>query len=178
MMGQKLNLGCGKYPMDGWVNIDLYAAPGVNLVMDVEKDLPLPFADNSIEYVLASHVLEHLNAYEPLIVDIHRMLKPDGVLEIRVPVGFRPFAYHRNYFTKSTFDPFICDGKHDEARRENLAWLDPKADYELISRKHGFRSFPFAWHLKHYLNLNMSKDCMFGRSQEMIWLLRKPGKCL
>jgi SAM-dependent methyltransferase len=52
---------------------------------DVRRGLPLP--DDSVDYLYASHILEHLERDEAmaLIIDARRVLKPGGVLRIVVP---------------------------------------------------------------------------------------------
>ena len=54
----KLNLGCCDAAIPGFVNVDLVAGPGVDQVADLSK--PWPWADNSIEYVRAWDIIEHL----------------------------------------------------------------------------------------------------------------------
>ncbi|VUD59531.1 Demethylrebeccamycin-D-glucose O-methyltransferase [Thalassocella blandensis] len=45
----------------------------------------LPFADNSFDHIICSEVLEHIEAYEQILQEIHRILKPGGSLNISVP---------------------------------------------------------------------------------------------
>lgn len=47
--------------------------------------LTLPFADESIDHVLCSEVLEHLPQYCGALDEIHRVLKPGGSLAVSVP---------------------------------------------------------------------------------------------
>lgn len=108
-----MNLGCGSSVAPGWINLDnspnarLSKVPGlrwllwkVGVLSDqhyavqwpkgvILHDLTrrLPFADNSIDYVYASHVLEHLSQANArrLLLDIHRVLRPGGLLRLVVP---------------------------------------------------------------------------------------------
>lgn len=60
--GPKLNLGCGRDirpQKEGWTNLDAVPLDGVDVVHDI-VDLPYPFDDEAFEWVLASHVLEHI----------------------------------------------------------------------------------------------------------------------
>jgi predicted SAM-dependent methyltransferase len=80
----KLNLGCGRKPKLGWINIDLNA--GADLTLDLRK--PLPFPDNSCSTVYSEHLLEHLeypHEAELLITESFRVLKPGGVFTAGVP---------------------------------------------------------------------------------------------
>ena len=74
-----------------WLNVDIldldaYAkAYGYNFQrLDARK---LPFPDNSHDYIIASHFIEHRTADEGIIFlqECHRVLKPDGVLRLAVP---------------------------------------------------------------------------------------------
>jgi SAM-dependent methyltransferase len=45
----------------------------------------LPFADASIDKIICSEVLEHIEDYSVVLNEIHRVLKPNGLLAISVP---------------------------------------------------------------------------------------------
>jgi predicted SAM-dependent methyltransferase len=86
-----LNVGCGdrvykEYP-EGYecINMDNRVdLPDVDLIADV-RDISFP--DNTFDYVLASDLIEHFTIKETknLLLEWKRVLKPDGVLEIRTP---------------------------------------------------------------------------------------------
>jgi predicted SAM-dependent methyltransferase len=79
----KLHLGCGGQRLPGWINID---ARGGDLRMDLRW--PLPFADRSVRYVFACHVVEHLyrrSEAPRLFADLRRVMMPSGVLRLVVP---------------------------------------------------------------------------------------------
>ncbi len=104
----RLNLGCGRKPMEGWVNLDSRPLPGVDVIADLDAcaSTPLPFADGTFEAFHASHLLEHLNHPLPFMQEVHRIAKPDAVFEIRVPYGSSDEAdidptHVRRYFVRS-----------------------------------------------------------------------------
>ena len=81
----RLNLGCGPVHFDqneGWVNIDFDSAYAPDVVADVRQ---LPFEDNSIEEVYASHLLEHFSYDEPVLEEWFRVLAKNGNITIVVP---------------------------------------------------------------------------------------------
>jgi SAM-dependent methyltransferase len=53
--------------------------------LNLEK-APLPFADDSFDVVIGSHILEHLTNAEQAFADWYRVLKPGGLLLIGVPM--------------------------------------------------------------------------------------------
>lgn len=82
----RLNLGCGRSPLDGWVNVDAVALPGVDLVLDLERET-LPFDESSVDEIAASHMLEHVARPLPLLQELHRVARPGCVATFRVPYG-------------------------------------------------------------------------------------------
>lgn len=110
-----LNLGCGdniKPSTDKvqWINLDRKQHKGVDAVGDLETGLPM-FKDNFFDFVLASHVLEHVHNYLPLMSEIHRVLKPGGTLVAKVPEFPCRAAIadptHLRYFVPESFFHFI-----------------------------------------------------------------------
>lgn len=80
-----LNLGCGKVRIPGSIGVDRVKIEGyVDIVHDLDI-LPYPFEDNSIDEIHLYHVLEHLHSPIRKLEELHRILKPGGVLHIRVP---------------------------------------------------------------------------------------------
>lgn len=85
----RLNLGCGRRALDGWVNVDAVALPGVDVVADLDRcrERPLPFDDDSVEAFHLSHVIEHLRDPLGLMQELHRIARPGALAEIRCPHG-------------------------------------------------------------------------------------------
>jgi ubiquinone/menaquinone biosynthesis C-methylase UbiE len=79
-----LNIGCGRFPAAGWINLDRKRRAGVDLVADLRR---LPFADGSIGYAAAIHVLQDFAHAEivPVLEEIARVLRPGGVLRLGLP---------------------------------------------------------------------------------------------
>lgn len=83
-----LNVGCGTDYKDGWINIDNNSDNNINK-LDLNWDLryPLPFEDNSVDFIFNEHFIEHLTVEEGQVAikDSMRVLKPGGVLRIATP---------------------------------------------------------------------------------------------
>lgn len=79
----RLNLGCGPEHLKGWVNIDSNPEERPDLVADV-TDLSM-FADDSVDEIYASHILEHIDVRVPALAEWARVLRPGGVITVVVP---------------------------------------------------------------------------------------------
>lgn len=84
----RLNVGCGKYVLDGWFNVDVQVSPKCRrppeLLADA-KSIPLP--DGCAETLQAIHVFEHFYRWEvdALIEEWRRLLMRNGVLILELP---------------------------------------------------------------------------------------------
>ncbi len=134
-----LNLGCGNNIRPSsetvqWVNLDRTLHEGVDVACDLEKGLSR-FEDNTFDFVLASHVLEHVYNFLPLMAEIHRVLKPRGTLVVKVPEFPCRAAVadptHVRYFVPETFFHFIDHPLGYDtgglAGRFELVWLESQA---------------------------------------------------
>ena len=75
---------------------DVYADnPWQIIAGDAEQ--PLEFDDNSFDVVVSEQLLEHLHNPEQLIGEFHRILKPDGLLVVGVPIFPEPVAKLRRH---------------------------------------------------------------------------------
>ncbi|MBI2414977.1 methyltransferase domain-containing protein [candidate division WWE3 bacterium] len=111
-----LNIGCGKTRIPDSIGVDRVK---IDDYVDILHDLnvtPYPFSSDYADEIHMYHVLEHLNFPIQKIEEMHRILKPGGILHIRVPhfssmgaftdiTHVRPFGYY-------SFDPFQKD--HDQ----------------------------------------------------------------
>jgi predicted SAM-dependent methyltransferase len=82
---RRLNWGCGAHTAPGWINSDVKAEAGVDLVADVREGLPLD--RNSIDYAVSIHVLPEFAYPEllPVLEELRRVLKPGGTLRLCLP---------------------------------------------------------------------------------------------
>jgi hypothetical protein len=88
----KLNLGSGRTPLEGWVNVDRFrveASADVHWAMDLEKPCS-SFTARSLDCVeefQANHVLEHIANLLPLMQWCWELAKPGALFTARVPYG-------------------------------------------------------------------------------------------
>ncbi len=102
----KVNLGCGADIKEGWINIDIAELTGVDISMNIETER-IPLEDQSVEYVLTSHVLEHIRDLGFVLREVSRILKPGGEFYVIVPAFSSSGAFqdptHVRFFTDITF---------------------------------------------------------------------------
>jgi SAM-dependent methyltransferase len=81
----KLNIGAGTNILPEWLNIDIN--PTHEEILFVDATVPLPFDNNSFDYVYSEHMIEHISFKEALhmLSEIHRILKPGGRVRISTP---------------------------------------------------------------------------------------------
>jgi len=81
----KINVGSGNTQLDGYVTIDRDQNSNPDYCLNLEKD-KLPFQDNTVETVVAHHVLEHLGeGYFHCLQELYRVCKHGAIIDIRVP---------------------------------------------------------------------------------------------
>ncbi len=81
-----LHLGCGDKRIDGFINIDAMQTEAADLILNL-ADIRSQFQDNSVDYIYACHILEHLSrhTYFQVLNDLYQILKPEGMIRISVP---------------------------------------------------------------------------------------------
>lgn len=80
-----LDVGCGSKPYAGlfdgrarrYLGVDLAPGPEVDVVGPAEA---LPFGDGSFDVVLCSQVLEHVERPGRVLAELHRVLRPGGIV--------------------------------------------------------------------------------------------------
>ena len=163
-MTLKLNLGCGKDARPGYVNVDYVKVQGVDVVADLNERLP--WEDSSVDEVIMYHALEHVNDPLKLMLEIHRILKPGAVVEVKVPHRRHSDAYsiyHKHYFDENSLNDLCTVGQSAELGRR----------FELLERRiywqHAILS---PWHMRKYLRLDTSR-WPWGTPKEVAFRLRR-----
>ncbi|MCX6749296.1 MAG: methyltransferase domain-containing protein [Candidatus Pacearchaeota archaeon] len=102
----KLNLGCGEDRKEGYVNVDVIGNP------DIKHNLnkyPYPFKPNSVDFIFAAHILEHVDNPLKFLKECQKILKKGGKMEIRVPHveatgGAFGTMEHKHFFHESAIN--------------------------------------------------------------------------
>lgn len=117
--GKCLDIGtkegeCLKLMPKGSVGIDIIKPTDLEGYTTLQHDLNtnrLPFKDNEFDFILFSHVIEHINSPSLLLKECYRVLKPKGRMIIAAPqfVPWNRGNYikyehgHKYFWTPKTF---------------------------------------------------------------------------
>lgn len=110
----KLNIGSGKRPLKGFLNIDKFKVSGVDKIVDLNK-YPWPFKENQFEEVRAMYVIEMLDNFIKAIEEIHRISKNGAKVVVYSPLfpnmrsAQDPLT--KKFMTYNSFDYFSPDDK-------------------------------------------------------------------
>lgn len=90
----RLNLGCGHIALDGYINVDRRALPGVDIVAEVDS---LPVEAGEVTEIFSSHLLEHFPEEQlrrQLLPYYNSLLKTGGVFRAVVPDAQAMIAHY------------------------------------------------------------------------------------
>jgi SAM-dependent methyltransferase len=108
----KLHLGSGNKKFEGFTNIDYDKNCNPDICIDIEKEI-WPIEDNSVDEVIAHHVLEHLGeGYFHVMKELYRVCKHGALIDIVVP-------HHRHEY-------FANDPTHRRPITPDGLWLFSK----------------------------------------------------
>lgn len=102
--GLLIDLGCGAFKTEGFIGVDRFALPGVDVVCDLDSTFPFP--DDSASYIIASHSLEHVESLPHVMAEIYRISRDRAIVTIVAPyhaTGLnRANPYHKQVFNEHT----------------------------------------------------------------------------
>lgn len=118
----KLDVGCG-HAFKGDVNIDLFIEATAQRCEDHRKNIDtplikipnlikaeathLPIKSDSFDIVLSTHVIEHLDNPQQLLIEMKRVAKLGGLIHIETPHRMgnkRRWVAHKHSFTGQWFE--------------------------------------------------------------------------
>ena len=128
----KLNIGCGFNKLDGYSNVDQFPECAPDVLWDLEQT-PWPFAESSVEELVAHHVLEHLGqetkVFFAIIKELYRIMRHDGLVRIAVP-----HPHHPTYLSDPTHvRPFMGNTFEMLNRAKNLDWAERNVNVTMLA---------------------------------------------
>jgi SAM-dependent methyltransferase len=90
----KIDVGCGPNKQKDHIGVDKIQFAGVDVICDVGRE-KWPFADDTVDEIHCSHLVEHLTAPERVhfVNEAHRVLKKGGKVLIVTPHWASARAY-------------------------------------------------------------------------------------
>jgi ubiquinone/menaquinone biosynthesis C-methylase UbiE len=129
-----INLGSGMTPIEGFYSLDQFNIGSVDILADLNKPLTL-LPDNCVHKVFSYHVLEHVENFIPLMSELHRLVKSDGVIEVVVPHFSNVYSFsdptHVRFFGLYTMYYFSLD-EDQPARKVPSFYTDFKFKVESV----------------------------------------------
>jgi len=157
----KLHLGCGNDYKEGFINVDGSADVKPDKVWNLEQS-PLPFESDSVEEIVANHVLEHVHNFVPLMHDLHRICRANARIHIKTPFysawGQFNDPTHVRFFTPFTFNYFNTWGNYAHQVKSSKQMFD--VERVKINFAIG-RAKPLNWIFNPILNLHHAFYCRF-----------------
>jgi SAM-dependent methyltransferase len=111
-------------------NVSLCKSKGLD-VRQMDIDL-LPFNDNQFDSIIMDNVLEHIENPKPILSEIDRTLKKNGVLIVGVPgvLGYKADPDHKIFYSKEDLKTmFVIQGYMVEkifSMPFEFSWLDTR----------------------------------------------------
>ncbi len=108
-----LDVGCGSNKMPGSIGIDCRPFAGVDVVHDLES-IPWPFAADSFDLLVCTHVIEHMSDVGRFLREIHRISADGAEIRIATPHFSSLDSWldpsHRQHLALESFGFFCADG--------------------------------------------------------------------
>lgn len=128
----RLNLGCGGRRIDGFIGVDRYRTPAVDVIADIADRLP--FADGTVDEIMLDNVIEHIADIPKLMHELHRISRDGARIVVRTP-HFTSLSswrdpthlHHLSYFSLDHF-----------AREQVAHYTSAGRAFEIVERRLSF----------------------------------------
>ncbi len=104
-----LDLGVRERPAaPGLISFDLFRFPGVQVVGDAHR---LPFKDGSLDGVISTALLEHVEHPETILAEMRRVIRPGGLVYVEVPFlqGYHPDPIDMRRYTRPGLEQKVAE---------------------------------------------------------------------
>ena len=106
--GDCLDVGCGSKPYESlFTEVNHYVGIDVNPKCDdadvIFDGVTIPFPDNYFDSVVSFEVFEHVFCLDILFNEVHRVLRPGGMLLFSVPFGYEEHGCPSDFARYTSF---------------------------------------------------------------------------
>lgn len=140
-----LDFGCGKRKRPGAIGIDRNSRSDADVLHDLNH-FPYPFSDNHFDEIYCDNILEHLDDVIQVMIELHRITKPNGIVEVTVP--FYPHRNantdptHKHWFGVHSFDYFVSGTSHGEFQYSPIQFTVHSVEFDKgLSHRHLFDKY-------------------------------------
>ena len=163
----RLNVGCGTDIRPGWTNLDIVDYGG-NRITDLNK-YPWPFPESYFEFILCSHIMEHLQNFNAVVTELYRIARPDAEIEVRVPFFLSTKYYsepdHRIPFGIRSFDNYEELGTrrlkfYEKWKLRHRTNYGSPARFVILEKRFNFSNFTILKWMNWWINI---EPVMFER---------------
>jgi SAM-dependent methyltransferase len=78
------DVGCGMNKVPGAFGIDIFKYENVDQVVDLNST-PWPIAENSFDFIVVRHVIEHIDNLTGFMKELHRISRPSAEIYFETP---------------------------------------------------------------------------------------------
>ncbi|MBP2000345.1 SAM-dependent methyltransferase [Paenibacillus shirakamiensis] len=123
----RLDLGCGSIKHEGCIGIDILPYPEVDVVQDF--NLPLPYADQSVDFVMASNSLQYSDNLQQMMQELYRICRHGSTVCI-----VAPYAHVAAHLVNPHFRQLFNEHSPRYWTTHNEFYVDPE-EYRLSEQE-------------------------------------------
>lgn len=151
-----LDLGCGLRKQNGYIGIDNRKLEGVDIVCDIEKELP--FEDNTIDRVYCNFLFEHIDNIIFFMQELYRICRDGATILASFPYWSSVTQWkdptHKKVITVETFRYFSDEKWYGSDYKINTNFKVKGVKYNYLppfNKRRYFFLFPFREMFRNHL---------------------------
>lgn len=181
-----LDVGCGSSKIPGAIGIDQFPLKDVDVIHNLNS-IPWPFEGEKFDRIVFSHSISHLSDLPLVIEECHRLLKPDGLIEIvaphyssdnfntdpthRIHLGFRSM----NYFVNNTDFGYryISDSICFKLVKAAISFREADTSWRKTTKLNLLKAIGIEWSVNKFPRIYERFFCWVLPASEVYFLLQK-----